>query len=219
MVGGIRVQKPQGYECGEEKGGEEREGEGTKTRDVYVFPWLALTLTVVSDRRTVNEARVGFLSRREDNVFRGEREGGEEGELALLFLAPSSIGLYRFSASDIVYAHDPGTIGRICVPPGARAGPSLPPPPSLGWPPWKKKEEKRSLLENNYSSTFGLSRGRHAAVVVAVAVKYRDPRRRPGSSPPPPPPPARGRFYIRMDPSIDDLSRSRIVYVESEPRG
>lgn len=145
MVGGIRVQKPQGYECGEEKGGEEREGEGTKTRDVYVFPWLALTLTVVSDRRTVNEARVGFLSRREDNVFRGEREGGEEGELALLFLAPSSIGLYRFSASDIVYAHDPGTIGRICVPPGARAGP-LPPPllPSDGHRGKRKKRKDPS---------------------------------------------------------------------------
>lgn len=144
---GIRVQKPQGYECEEEeKGGEEREGEGTKTRDVYVFPWLALTLTVVSDRRTVNEARVGFLSRREDNVFRGEREVGEEGELALLFLAPSSIGLYRFSASDIVYAHDPATIGRICVPSGARAvSPPRLSPSSLGWPPWKKKEEKIPL--------------------------------------------------------------------------
>lgn len=144
VVGGIRVQKPQGYECGEEKGGEEREGEGTKTRDVYVFPWLALTLTVVSDRRTVNEARVGFLSRREDNVFRGEREGGEEGELALLFLAPSSIGLYRFSASDIVYAHDPGTIGRICVPPGARAGP-LPPPPSFPRMATVEKERREKI--------------------------------------------------------------------------
>lgn len=188
---------------------------------MYVFPWLALTLTVVSDRRTVNEARVGFLSRREDNVFRGEREVGEEGELALLFLAPSSIGLYRFSASDIVYAHDPATIGRICVPSGARA---VSPPPASPLLPSDghrgKRKKRRSLLENNYSSTFGLSRRRHAAVVVAVAVKYRDPRRRPGSSPPPPPPPAVwGRFYIRMDPSIDDLSRSRIVYVESEPRG
>lgn len=39
-------------------------------------------LVVVSDRRTVNEARVGFLSRREDNVLRGgrERRKGKERE-------------------------------------------------------------------------------------------------------------------------------------------
>lgn len=49
-------------------------------------------LVVVSDRRTVNEARVGFLSRREDNVLRGGRErrkGKErEREKELLFLHP-----------------------------------------------------------------------------------------------------------------------------------
>lgn len=78
-------------------------------------------LVVVSDRRTVNEARVGFLSRREDNVLRGgrERRKGKERERERAPLPspcpPSSIGLYRFSASDIVYAHDPAIGQRACI--------------------------------------------------------------------------------------------------------
>lgn len=72
---------------------------------------------------------------------------------------PSSIGLYRFSASDIVYAHDPAIGQRayiyiyIYIPRGE--GWAL----LLGWCPEKKERRKRILLENNYS-TFGLWRPR-----------------------------------------------------------
>lgn len=122
-------------------------------------------LVVVSDRRTVNEARVGFLSRREDNVLRGgrERRKGKERErksfssftLSSLLHRPLPVFCIRY---------------RICPRPGHRPesvyiyiyiyiprgeGWAL----LLGWCPEKKERRKRILLENNYS-TFGLWRPR-----------------------------------------------------------
>lgn len=109
---------------------------------MYVFPWLALTLTVVSDRRTVNEARVGFLSRREDNVFRGEREGGRGGRRASsplpcpLFHRPLPVFCIRY---------------RICPRPGhdraymcsPRGEGWAPPPPLLPSDGHRGKRKKR----------------------------------------------------------------------------
>lgn len=164
-TGWIRVQKPQGYEGGRsgerERGGRRRRGNENTRR---VPSLRGSMLVVVSDRRTVNEARVGFLSRQEDNVLRGGRERGREREKESSSFFTLSSRLHRpLPVFCIRY--------RICPRPGHRPesvyiyiyiyipwgeGWAL----LLGWCPEKKKKKKeRILLENNYS-TFGLWRPR-----------------------------------------------------------
>lgn len=130
----------------------------------------------------------------------GDRKREREKESFSSPCPPASIGLYRFSASDIVYAHDPAIGQRACIYiyifPGAKAESSC----SDGVRK-KKEKKKRILLENNYS-TFGL----WETTPRFIAVKYRDPR--------PPPFYMDGSFL--PTPSIDDLSR--LIYRES-PRG